>query len=89
MLWILLLATVLGLLMQRLAARLGVVTGMHLAEMCNRQYAKVPRIILWVMIEIAIIGKRLVINYGEEGLQNGKIAGPKLFAPSPPLLKTG
>ena len=35
------------------------------------------------------IGKGLVINYGEGGgLQNGKITGPKLFAP-PPHLKTG
>ena len=25
----------------------------------------------------------LVINYGEGGLQSGKIAGPKLFAPPP------
>ena len=55
----LLLATVLGLLMQRLAARLGVVSGLHLAEVCHRQYPKVPRIILWLMIEIAIIGKSL------------------------------
>lgn len=37
-------------------SRLGVVTGLHLAEMCYRQYKKVPRFILWVMIEIAIIG---------------------------------
>ena len=28
--------------------------------------------------------KGLVINYGEGGLQNGKIAGLKLFAPPPP-----
>ena len=55
-LWVLLWATVLGLLMQRLAARLGVVTGLHLAEMCYRQYKKLPRLILWIMIEIAIIG---------------------------------
>ncbi|XP_028896773.2 protein Malvolio isoform X2 [Zeugodacus cucurbitae] len=55
-LWVLLWATVLGLLMQRLAARLGVVTGLHLAEMCYRQYRKLPRVILWIMIEIAIIG---------------------------------
>ncbi|XP_075145215.1 solute carrier family member malvolio isoform X2 [Haematobia irritans] len=55
-LWVLLWATVLGLLMQRLAARLGVVTGLHLAEMCFRQYKKIPRFILWIMIEIAIIG---------------------------------
>nr|BCL66020.1 divalent metal transporter [Perna viridis] len=56
LLWVLLSATFLGLLMQRLAARLGVVTGSHLAEICFKYYSKVPRIILWVMIEIAIIG---------------------------------
>ncbi|CAL9705047.1 unnamed protein product [Knipowitschia caucasica] len=56
LLWILLVATIIGLLLQRLAARLGVVTGMHLAEVCNRQYSTVPRIILWFMVELAIIG---------------------------------
>ncbi|XP_043281269.1 protein Malvolio [Venturia canescens] len=56
LLWVLLSATVLGLVMQRLSARLGVVSGLHLAEMCYRQYKAVPRILLWIMIEIAIIG---------------------------------
>ncbi|KAI3357816.1 hypothetical protein L3Q82_016202 [Scortum barcoo] len=56
LLWVLLAATVIGLLLQRLAARLGVVTGMHLAEVCNQQYHRVPRIILWLMVELAIIG---------------------------------
>uniref|UniRef100_A0A8C3AJ39 Solute carrier family 11 member 2 n=1 Tax=Cyclopterus lumpus TaxID=8103 RepID=A0A8C3AJ39_CYCLU len=56
LLWVLLAATIIGLLLQRLAARLGVVTGMHLAEVCNRQYRTVPRIILWLMVELAIIG---------------------------------
>ncbi|EAW58165.1 solute carrier family 11 (proton-coupled divalent metal ion transporters), member 2, isoform CRA_g [Homo sapiens] len=56
LLWILLLATLVGLLLQRLAARLGVVTGLHLAEVCHRQYPKVPRVILWLMVELAIIG---------------------------------
>ncbi|KAJ0023697.1 hypothetical protein NQD34_003596 [Periophthalmus magnuspinnatus] len=56
LLWVLLVATIIGLLLQRLAARLGVVTGMHLAEVCNRQYPVVPRIILWLMVELAIIG---------------------------------
>ncbi|XP_034731546.1 natural resistance-associated macrophage protein 2-like isoform X1 [Etheostoma cragini] len=56
LLWVLLAATIIGLLLQRLAARLGVVTGMHLAEVCNRQYHTVPRIILWLMVELAIIG---------------------------------
>ncbi|XP_067832894.1 natural resistance-associated macrophage protein 2-like isoform X2 [Heptranchias perlo] len=56
LLWILLTATIIGLLLQRLAARLGVVTGMHLAEVCHRQYPKFPRIALWLMVELAIIG---------------------------------
>ncbi|XP_008317217.1 natural resistance-associated macrophage protein 2-like [Cynoglossus semilaevis] len=56
LLWVLLGATTIGLLLQRLAARLGVVTGMHLAEVCHRHYRTVPRIILWLMVELAIIG---------------------------------
>lgn len=56
LLWVLLSATILGLLMQRLAARLGVTTGYHLAEICYRKYRMIPRIILWLMIEVAIIG---------------------------------
>lgn len=56
LLWVLMWATILGLVMQRLAMRIGIVTGLHLAEMCYRQYKKVPRLILWIMIEIAIIG---------------------------------
>ncbi|KAJ6633261.1 Protein Malvolio [Pseudolycoriella hygida] len=56
LLWVLLTATVLGLVVQRLAARLGVVTGLHLAEMCYRQYKTFPRLVLWIMVEVAIIG---------------------------------
>ncbi|CAG9864884.1 unnamed protein product [Phyllotreta striolata] len=56
LLWVLFSATMLGFLMQTLATKLGVVTGLHLAEMCHKQYKKVPRLILWIMIEIAVIG---------------------------------
>lgn len=55
-------ATILGLLMQRLAARLGVVSGKHLAEICFDHYPKVPRILLWLMIEIAIIGLAFIYS---------------------------
>ncbi|XP_038642501.1 natural resistance-associated macrophage protein 2-like [Scyliorhinus canicula] len=55
-LWVLLLATILGLVLQRLSARLGVVSGMQLAEVCRRKYPKGPRIALWLMVELAIIG---------------------------------
>lgn len=51
LLWVLLGATIIGLLLQRLAARLGVVTGMHLAEVCNRQYPTVS-IPDWLPIQL-------------------------------------
>uniref|UniRef100_A0A8C3TIW8 Natural resistance-associated macrophage protein 1 n=1 Tax=Chelydra serpentina TaxID=8475 RepID=A0A8C3TIW8_CHESE len=56
LLWVLLWATILGLLCQRLAIRLGVVTGLDLGEVCSQYYPKVPRVLLWIMIEVAIIG---------------------------------
>nr|XP_056717332.1 natural resistance-associated macrophage protein 1 [Euleptes europaea] len=56
LLWVLLWATILGLLCQRLAIRLGVVTGKDLGEISYYYYPKVPRVLLWIMIEIAIIG---------------------------------
>ncbi|XP_068670455.1 natural resistance-associated macrophage protein 2-like isoform X2 [Montipora foliosa] len=56
LLWVLMCSTIMGLLMQRLSLRLGTVTGKHLAEVCYENYPKIPRIILWVMVEIAIIG---------------------------------
>ncbi|XP_027197899.2 protein Malvolio-like isoform X1 [Dermatophagoides pteronyssinus] len=56
LLWVLLYSTILGLLMQILSARMGVVTGKHLAELCYSRYPKFPRLLLWIMTEIAIIG---------------------------------
>nr|CAD7393210.1 unnamed protein product [Timema cristinae] len=56
LLWVLLSATVVGMFMQRLSARLGVVTGLDLAEMCYQKYPTIPRFGLWLMVEIAIIG---------------------------------
>ena len=56
LLWILMTSTVLGFLLQRLALRLGVVSGKHLAEVCYERYPRVPRFVLWIMVEVAIIG---------------------------------
>uniref|UniRef100_A0A8C5W6K1 Natural resistance-associated macrophage protein 1 n=1 Tax=Leptobrachium leishanense TaxID=445787 RepID=A0A8C5W6K1_9ANUR len=56
LLWVLLGATILGLLCQRLAVRLGVVTGKDLAQICHSYYPKIPRWILWFLVEVAIIG---------------------------------
>ena len=56
LLWILMWSTFLGLLLQRLAARLGVTTGYQLSELCYKHYPRIPRVFLWTMTEIAIIG---------------------------------
>jgi natural resistance-associated macrophage protein 2 len=57
LLWVLLWSTVMGYLLQSLSSRLGVATGMHLAQHCRRQYSKPMRFWLWVMAELAIIGR--------------------------------
>ena len=44
-----------------LSARLGTVTGLHLAEVCHAKYPKIPRLITWVMVEIAIIGSDMQV----------------------------
>ncbi|XP_024381410.1 metal transporter Nramp4 [Physcomitrium patens] len=56
LLWLLMWATVMGLFTQKLAARLGVATGSHLAELCREEYPVWARMVLWIMTEIAIIG---------------------------------
>lgn len=56
LLWLLMWATVMGFLIQKLAARLGVAAGSHLAELCREEYPVWARMVLWVMTEIAIIG---------------------------------
>lgn len=42
--------------LQVLAARLGVVTGKHLAQVCRARYPKPAYLALWIMTEIAIVG---------------------------------
>ncbi|OQR74993.1 protein Malvolio-like, partial [Tropilaelaps mercedesae] len=56
LLWVLLTATMFGLMMQRLAARIGVVSGHHLAELCRLRYPKFTRYLLWILVEIAVVG---------------------------------
>ncbi|KAF4375086.1 hypothetical protein CsatB_024235 [Cannabis sativa] len=56
LLWLLLWATAMGLLVQLLAARLGVATGRHLSELCREEYPRWASLVLWVMAELALIG---------------------------------
>lgn len=55
-LWVLFLAHGIGLLLQSMASRLGVVTGHHLAEIARLRYPRPASLLLWIMAELAIIG---------------------------------
>jgi NRAMP (natural resistance-associated macrophage protein)-like metal ion transporter len=75
LLWVLLLSTIIGFLLQSLAVRLGATTGFNLAEICRKEYNPMARYFLWIMIEIAIIssdiqqviGSALAINILSQG----------------------
>ncbi|XWS20530.1 hypothetical protein CRYUN_Cryun31cG0109100 [Craigia yunnanensis] len=55
LLWIILVASCAAVVIQSLAASLGVVTGKHLAELCRAEYPRGPNFVLWVLAEIAIV----------------------------------
>ncbi len=59
LLWVLLVANAMALLLQTLAARMGIVTRAHLAELCREEYPRVATFLLWIMAELAIIATDL------------------------------
>lgn len=54
--WVVLWSTILGWVVQQLSVRLGVVTKKNLAQQCKAVYPWLPNFMLWVMIEIALVG---------------------------------
>ncbi|KAJ2389004.1 hypothetical protein GGI05_003627, partial [Coemansia sp. RSA 2603] len=56
LLWLLLIAHIICIFVQSLAARLGVITGRHLAQHIRAQYPLPFAIVFWLLSELAIIG---------------------------------
>ncbi len=54
LIWVLLMSNLMAVLLQTLAARLGVVTGHDLAQACRAEYSPGINAILWVLAEVAI-----------------------------------
>jgi manganese transport protein len=54
LIWVLLMSNLMAVLLQTLAARLGVVTGHDLAQACRAEYSRGINAVLWVLAEIAI-----------------------------------
>ena len=59
LLWVVLLANVIAMLFQALSAKLGIVTGRNLAEMCRTEFAKPVVLAMWVVSEIAAMATDL------------------------------
>lgn len=59
LLWVVLLANVIAMLFQALSAKLGIVTGRNLAEICRAQFAKPTVLAMWVVSEIAAMATDL------------------------------
>ncbi len=64
LIWVLLMSNIMAILLQTLAARLGVVTGLDLAQGCRREYPKHFNFLLWLLAEIAIAATDLAEALG-------------------------
>ncbi|XP_045815922.1 metal transporter Nramp5-like isoform X4 [Trifolium pratense] len=55
LLWIILIGLIFALIIQSLAANLGVTTGKHLSEVCKVEYPLFVKYCLWLLAEVAVI----------------------------------
>jgi manganese transport protein len=54
LIWVLLMSNLMAILLQALCSRLGIVTGLDLAQGCRREYPRPLNLFLWFLAEIAI-----------------------------------
>jgi manganese transport protein len=59
LLWVVLLANLVAMLFQALSAKLGIVTGRNLAEMCRERFPQPVVSVMWVVSEIAAMATDL------------------------------
>jgi manganese transport protein len=59
LLWVVVLANLIAMLFQALSAKLGIVTGRNLAELCREQFAKPVVMGMWLVSEIAAMATDL------------------------------
>ena len=59
LLWVVLLANLIAMLFQALSAKLGIVTGRNLAEMCRQHFSRPVVWIMWVVSEVAAMATDL------------------------------
>lgn len=59
LLWVVVLANIIAIFIQRLSAKLGIATGKNLPELCRENFSKSTNITLWIFAEIAAMATDL------------------------------
>ena len=59
LLWVVLLANLIAMMFQGLSARLGIVTGRNLAELCRQRYPRPATLAMWLVSEVAAMATDL------------------------------
>jgi manganese transport protein len=59
LLWVVLIANLVAMLFQSMSAKLGIVTGRNLAELCRREFPRPVAVVMWIASEIAAIATDL------------------------------
>jgi len=88
LLWIIMLSNLMAIMLQSLAVRLGVVTGMDLAQACRAHYSKRSSIFQWILCEIAICACDLAEVIGTAIALNLLFGMPLLIGISVTILDT-
>jgi manganese transport protein len=76
---VVLLASLMAMLLQGLAVRLGIATGENLAEACRRHYTRRTALVLWLLCQIAIVACDMAEVVGTAIALNLLFGVPLLF----------
>lgn len=80
LLWVILLANLMAMLLQTMSAKLGLATGLNLAQMCRQQFRKPAVYTMWVVSEIAAMATDLAEFLGASIAINLLFGVPLLYA---------
>jgi manganese transport protein len=80
LLWVILLANLMAMLIQTMAAKLGLATGKNLAELCREQFARPVTVAMWIVSEIAAMATDLAEFLGASIALNLLFGIPLIYA---------
>ncbi len=80
LLWVIVLANLMAMLLQTLSAKLGIATGLNLAEMCHKHFSRPVAYAMWIVAEISAMATDLAEFLGASIALNLLFGIPLLYA---------